>query len=301
MQVLFLTFAFGVQTAVFALDVSLKPEWSFTYGGTIHRGIPAGWPIESKNEPSADGVRLVTTTRAREPGTGLEMSVIETTYRDLPVVEWTLAFENRGTADTPRFTRITPGDFSFACADDAKLTLWRGICESKQYHHMCHEWMFFRKNIDYFFHTRIVNGQRMIDRRKAVIDLAEQHMTKASYLLDENCHEAEEREFINAWRQVADYLIDGDYYLLTPEIFGDDCWWVTEFKNPNGNDGFLQVVRNPKTANDVLEVLPRGVKVGVRYAVKDLFSGAETEFTGGGPLALRLPLDSGTLLKFGTK
>lgn len=676
MKVLFLTFAFGVQTAVFALDVSLKPEWSFTYGGAIHRGIPAGWAIESNNEPSADGARQVTTTYAREPGTGLEMSVIETTYRDFPVVEWTLAFENKGTADTPRFTRIAPGDFAFACADAAKLTLWRGIGESKQhpppqddagnysyvrkdlsvggvermgsrggfpnwmgfpyfrlytpkggwtvaigwqgqwtaevsrvsstvrvearqetvdfylkpgekviaptvtvmefsdaddvvngwrrfmrrwilprakdgvrpirpilgvdgdgcggvlygrmlekrhleqirqlhekgfrfdiwwidagwyqriagkdkdgvnhswysevgdwtcdqkrfesgsfakisealaecgavltlwhepervsemcgtffektrpylveggyrtcrrydltradarafmsktigdsirdnkvgfyredcnqtvsdgwrdlekqradgrrglvenqhvqarfkfwehlrsvnpdmyfdicagggrrndlstlrfpsvplhytdigytnhvmkcrYHHMCNEWLFFRKNIDSFFHTRVVNGQRMIDRRKAVVDLAHQHMTKAAYLLDEKTHAAEEREFIRAWRQVADYLVDGDYYLLTPEIFGDDCWWVTEFKNPYGDDGFFQVVRHPKAANDVLEVLPRGVKVGVRYAVKDLFSGAKTEFTGGEALILRLPPDSGTLLKFEAK
>ena len=33
-------------------------------------------------------------------------------------------------------------------------------------HHMCHEWLFFRKDLDSFYHTKVVDGVRMIDRRK---------------------------------------------------------------------------------------------------------------------------------------
>lgn len=167
-----------------------------------------------------------------------------------------------------------------------------------RYHHMCHEWLFFRKDLDSFYHTKVVDGVRMIDRRKAVIDLAEQHMTKASYFIDGNVHEREERAFIDAWRQVADYLVDGDYYLLTPEVFGEDRWWVTEFRNPDGDDGFLQVVRNPKSADATCRVTLRGVTKGAALVCRDLFSGETFTATGGEPLALSLPAGDGTLIKF---
>ena len=169
--------------------------------------------------------------------------------------------------------------------------------EKQHYNHMMNEWLFYRKNIAWAFHPP--KSGKFIDRRHAVIDFAPMHMIRTVIFLDPDPrHEAEERQLLAIWRKCASLMIDGDYYLLTPETFGDDTWWVTQFHDAEIGRGFCQVVRNPANKDGSRTFRLKGVRAGARIVCEDLFSGLSYETDAGRPLSVTLPPDSATILHY---
>ena len=167
--------------------------------------------------------------------------------------------------------------------------------EKQHYNHMMNEWLFYRKNIAWAFHPP--KSGKFLDRRHAVIDFAPMHMIRTVIFLNPDPrHEAEERQLLAIWRKCASLMIDGDYYLLTPETFGDDTWWVTQFHDPAAGHGFCQVVRNPANRDGARTFSLKGVRAGARIVCEDLFSGLSYETASGSPLSVTLPADYGTIL-----
>ena len=87
--------------------------------------------------------------------------------------------------------------------------------------------------------------------------------------------------------------MDADYYLLTPEVFGIDQWWVCQFHDPVTQSGVLQVVRNEKAPSASLILSLKGV-TAKRLAYEDLYTGRHFE---GGP-TVELVLKPGTATVF---
>ena len=175
-------------------------------------------------------------------------------------------------------------------------TGYTNYVEKLRYNHMLNEWLFYRKNISYFFHDR---KDKAINRRKAIIDLAQMHTVRSDhYLLPEPWHSREEDRLIAVWRKCAPLMIDGDYYLLTPEVFGDDTWWTTQFHDPKTGRGFLQLVRNPANKEETRTFRLRGMRPGIRLRCEDLFSGLSYEADSQDPISVALPPDSATILYY---
>lgn len=73
---------------------------SFNYDGKPALESLAKWPAQC-TERTLDAQRTERTVIHRDPATGLEVRCVAVTYRDYPVVEWTVYCRNTGTADTP--------------------------------------------------------------------------------------------------------------------------------------------------------------------------------------------------------
>ncbi len=76
------------------------PQFSFTYGGGSSVELLKKWPMQ-RQVRKLDDQRTEYTLTYKDPETGLVLRSAGVEYRDFPTVEWTLYFENTGTADTP--------------------------------------------------------------------------------------------------------------------------------------------------------------------------------------------------------
>lgn len=213
-----------------------------------------------------------------------------------------------------RFRKAKPGLYFDTCASGGRRndlstlrfpsvplhysdTGYWNFREKQHYNHLMNEWLFYRKNIAWAFHPPKTRGY--IDRRHAVIDFAPMHMIRTVIFLDpDSRHEAEERQLLAVWRACASLMIDGDYYLLTPETFGDDTWWVTQFHDPQTGRGFLQVVRNPANKEGTRTFLLKGMTPHVPIVVTDQFSGLSYGTDSHRPISVTLPPDFATILSY---
>ena len=93
-----------VNPADFALFDRLFPEktvpLSFRLGGVPYDGIPEGWRTEEKRE-SVDANIVRRSCVARDPATGVRLTVTGWFYRDFPVAEWMAEFSNDGEEPSP--------------------------------------------------------------------------------------------------------------------------------------------------------------------------------------------------------
>ncbi len=98
------------------------PPFSFTYGGKSSTEFLADWdPEQSRRE--LDPQRTEYTTTFHDPATGLAVRWIGVEYHDFPVVEWTLYFENAGSADTPILENIQSIDTWFQRRSEGEFVL----------------------------------------------------------------------------------------------------------------------------------------------------------------------------------
>jgi alpha-galactosidase len=98
------------------------PPFSFVYGGTPSATLLKGWPV--KRETCAlDARRTRHTLAYADPKTGLVVRWTATEYHDFPTVEWTLAFKNEGTADTPLLSEIQAVDTRFQRGKEGEFRL----------------------------------------------------------------------------------------------------------------------------------------------------------------------------------
>jgi alpha-galactosidase len=105
-----------------ASSVTALPPFSFTYGGKSSIELLQGWePQQSVRQ--LDPQRTEYTTTFHDPATGLVVRWIGVEYHDFPVVEWTIYFENSGSADTPILENIQAIDTWFQRRSEGEFLL----------------------------------------------------------------------------------------------------------------------------------------------------------------------------------
>lgn len=98
--------------------------FSFVYGGQMSGDLLPGWRRDLAIQPTKDG--RVYQVSLSEPSTGLTVTWKATTFTDLPVVEWIVFFENRGSVDTPIIEEVQALDL-IAATDYHELVVYHGI------------------------------------------------------------------------------------------------------------------------------------------------------------------------------
>jgi alpha-galactosidase len=105
-----------------ALFSTADPPFSFVYGGTPSAMLLKEWQVKRETRP-LDARRTQHALTYADPKTGLLVRWVATEYHDFPTVEWTLAFKNEGTADTPLLSEIQAVDTRFHRGKEGEFTL----------------------------------------------------------------------------------------------------------------------------------------------------------------------------------
>jgi alpha-galactosidase len=101
------------------------PEpFSFLYGGRAFSELVKGWKREVRDE-MVSAATLRRTLTLTDPETGLEVRAVAAIYRDLPGVDWTLYFTNKGTNETPVLEQVKAVDVIVAPATNSAAVLHR--------------------------------------------------------------------------------------------------------------------------------------------------------------------------------
>ena len=98
------------------------PPFSFVYGDRTSDQLLGGWTFAESTEPLCGG-RTRRTQTYTDPQTGLAVRCVIVEYADFPTLEWTLYFQNTGSADTPILSDIRPLDATFPRRGDGEFLL----------------------------------------------------------------------------------------------------------------------------------------------------------------------------------
>jgi alpha-galactosidase len=111
------------QWAAQAFTASPGP-FSFIYGGRASAELAQTWKRENREE-TVNAATLRRTLTLTDPGTGLEVRAVATIYTDLPGVDWTLYFTNKGTNDTPVLEQVKAVDITIVPSPTSAPVLHR--------------------------------------------------------------------------------------------------------------------------------------------------------------------------------
>jgi alpha-galactosidase len=99
------------------------PPFSFIYDGKPSSALLTKWP--STSEIQTIGDRTLKTTVYTDPDTRLRVTVVYTTYKDYPAVEWVVRFKNTGASDTPIIEKALASALQFNSWPEGPSTLYR--------------------------------------------------------------------------------------------------------------------------------------------------------------------------------
>ncbi len=102
------------------LPATIKPPFSFVYGGKKSADLLSGWKLEDHLELrfSAEAGEYQRREMAyTDPATGLVMRIVATAFQDFPAVEWVMYFKNTGNSDTPILENIQALDAPLRSAE----------------------------------------------------------------------------------------------------------------------------------------------------------------------------------------
>ncbi len=105
------------------------------------------------------------------------------------------------------------------------------------------------------------------------------HMTACYDVRREDLDYESIRELVAQWREVAPYLLLGDYYPLTGYSLRPDDWMAWQFDRPEEEAGVVQVFRRAESIYEVGRLRLRGLDPAATYVIRDLDAG-ETEAQG---------------------
>jgi alpha-galactosidase len=106
-------------------------------------------------------------------------------------------------------------------------------------------------------------------------------------------------KMIGLWRRVADLILQGDYYPLTPYHRSADQWVARQFDRPEEGRGFIQGIRLPAAPLETLTVCPQGLQAEAVYRFENPETGETRELTGAAlqqqGFAITLPQRAGAI------
>jgi alpha-galactosidase len=97
------------------------------------------------------------------------------------------------------------------------------------------------------------------------------------------------RKLVAQWREVSPFYY-GDFTPLTPFSTEDSAWMAWQFGQQDGRAGMIQAFRRQNSPFNAARFKLRGLDAAARYAVRDLDSGAVSEYTGRELLEKGLPV-----------
>ncbi len=98
------------------------PPFSFVYHDTPSAALLSGWNVKRECLP-LDSRRTRHTVSYTDPKTHLVVRWVAIEYHDFPTVEWTLAFKNEGTTDTPLLSEVQAIDTRFQRGSEGEFLL----------------------------------------------------------------------------------------------------------------------------------------------------------------------------------
>ena len=101
---------------------SAQPPFSFKYGGRPSSEFLGQWKLE-REAKKLDAQREQHTLTWTDPQSGLRVRCVGVQYRDYPTVEWTVYFQNTGTADSPMIEDIRAIDTTFSSGAQGECIL----------------------------------------------------------------------------------------------------------------------------------------------------------------------------------
>jgi len=93
-----------------------KPAFSFVYNGKSSKQFLDKWTLKDTSK-KLDKNRTQRELAWTDPGTKLVVRCVSIQYKDFPTVEWTLYFQNKGSADTPIIENIQALDTQLVKTD----------------------------------------------------------------------------------------------------------------------------------------------------------------------------------------
>jgi len=87
-------------------------------------------------------------------------------------------------------------------------------------------------------------------------------------------------KMIGIWRQVADLILQGDYYPLTPYHRSAAQWVARQFDQPEAGRGFIQAIRLPQAPAESLVVYPQALRPDAVYRFENPETGEARELSG---------------------
>ncbi|MGD0811430.1 MAG: alpha-galactosidase [Acidimicrobiales bacterium] len=119
------------------------------------------------------------------------------------------------------------------------------------------------------------------------------------------------RKMVGVWRSVADVMLDGDYYPLSPPSRTGKEWVIWQFNEPGGPErsvsgrGFVQAIRLADADQERAQVRLQALRPEAVYELREAETGEDRELTGAslmGPgLYFELPRRSGSLWSYREK
>jgi len=87
-------------------------------------------------------------------------------------------------------------------------------------------------------------------------------------------------KMIAVWRSVAETMLHGDYYPLTPYSKSAQKWVVRQFDVPEKRHGFIQGIRLAECDEEQITVIPRGIDLNLTYLLENPETGKKIEISG---------------------
>ncbi len=100
--------------------------FSFNYGGQPSAELLAAWPKKAETR-TLDNARTQQTLTWTDPKTNLSVRCVVVDYADLPMIEWTLYFENAGQDDTPLISEVMALDLTIKRASAGEFIVHRTV------------------------------------------------------------------------------------------------------------------------------------------------------------------------------
>ena len=184
---------------------------------------------------------------------------------------------------------------------DYGYTVWH---EKPRYHHVLQEWGMYRKdNAIYARYWNLDASKKpTVDRYQALVGFAPFMCWPFSFPAGQKYDLKEDFRFIDIWREASSYMLDGDYYLLSPESFLPYDWAAMQYHGKEGTRGYIVVTRNVDCPLETLSFTPHGIDPDADYEILDMFSGGQQRIPGKTivekGLSCAVPAANGTVLRY---
>ena len=104
------------------------------------------------------------------------------------------------------------------------------------------------------------------------------------------------------WRKIADSLLYGDYYPLTPFTHKPDQWVAWQFHRPERGEGFIQAIRLTECPQETFQASPECISTENEYDFENLETGEKIKLSGPKLLSegfkITLPVRSGSIWRY---
>lgn len=169
--------------------------------------------------------------------------------------------------------------------------------DKQRYHHVLYQWLMYFKDAQKFC---LQNKDRAVDDFAATASMAPMTLLPlcfpADFATDSMLAIAER------WSQLRPFFVDGDYYLLSEELFGDDRWLARQFHDSAWQAGAVILLRNEHASDASFQLRLRGLDPDRDYVLSDLRDGRQHSASGRRfskeGMAIALPQRGATVLHY---